>query len=283
MPRAASATRRDAEPNRRDAGRDARTTHPEPRAFCIVTAKNRPCRRFLPEYVCLSPHRMHLTAVKLVPLRPLPASPCAAEARRPRVPLFARPRAAGGGGGASRRGDLLEALRGVPRQERRGGAGQVRRAAARQSLGRESREAHRAHHARRQYRRLCGRGREAGRRVHLRPILFAAGYSSKAKPTQWRIHFDLPEAPKSGALLTVCIAATRGGALSIQCNDTKLPVRQIIEERPSDGRSARPRTAVPTTGSGRNKSSSIPVLSMRAETRSRCNLAAAGIPSGHHG
>jgi rhamnogalacturonan endolyase len=55
------------------------------------------------------------------------------------------------------------------------------------------------------------------------------GYSSKAKPTQWRIHFDLPEVPANGAMLTICIAATRGGPLSIQCNETKLPVRQIPE------------------------------------------------------
>ncbi len=58
------------------------------------------------------------------------------------------------------------------------------------------------------------------------------GYSSTAKPTQWRIHFDLPKVPTNGALFTVCIAATRGGALSVQCNDTKLPVRQLIESDP---------------------------------------------------
>lgn len=110
-----------------------------------------------------------------------------------------------------------------------------------------------------------------------------AEVEAAAHPAAWmrnELHFDLPEVPQNGAMLTVCIAATRGGARSIQCNDTKLPVRQIIEgDHRTSLCAAPPPTAVPTTSSARKKSNSIPVISMRAETCSRCNSAAARIPS----
>lgn len=55
------------------------------------------------------------------------------------------------------------------------------------------------------------------------------GVSPRCEPTEWRIHFDMATVPREGAVLTVGIAATRGGVLRIQCNDSDLPPRRIDE------------------------------------------------------
>lgn len=64
---------------------------------------------------------------------------------------------------------------------------------------------------------------------YAQPSGWPAAYGEAATPTAWRIHFDLDTVPADGAILTVCVAATRGGKLALECNDTKLPVHDIVE------------------------------------------------------
>lgn len=54
-------------------------------------------------------------------------------------------------------------------------------------------------------------------------------YGGKLQPTKWWIRFDLPNVPPEGAILTIGIAATRGGLLRIECNDHALPALNIDE------------------------------------------------------
>ena len=71
---------------------------------------------------------------------------------------------------------LPEAVRGLPRGERRGRAGQIRRAAAREPLGGIAGQAHRPHDAGRQRGRLRGRGCQAGSQY-----IYEAFYSPAAQ------------------------------------------------------------------------------------------------------
>ena len=74
-----------------------------------------------------------------------------------------------------------------------------------------------------------GRSDPARDWYYCQPGGWPAGYGDRCRPTEWRIHFDLPTVPANGAVLTVCIAATRGGKLAVQCNETRLPARQLNE------------------------------------------------------
>lgn len=64
---------------------------------------------------------------------------------------------------------------------------------------------------------------------YCQPSGWPIGYGRESIPTQWHIDFELPRVPARGVLLTIGIAATRGGELKIDCNQNALPVRSIDE------------------------------------------------------
>ncbi len=64
---------------------------------------------------------------------------------------------------------------------------------------------------------------------YCQPSGWPIGYGRESIPTQWHIDFELPRVPARGVLLTIGIAATRGGELKIDCNQNALPERSIDE------------------------------------------------------